>query len=127
MPNICLNDLGEGDPGLTNYQAIRLGGVEQPSRLVAYTDQATGIDYRFVTNAHHLKAKKIAEIYKERWRIELLFEWIKQYMKIKTFLETTNNRKLTQGWIALCVYLMLAHLIFKVKLGGSIQQYFRLL
>ena len=51
--------------------------MEQPLRLVAFTDPETSIDYRFVTNAHHLKAGEIAEIYKERWKIELFFKWIK--------------------------------------------------
>jgi hypothetical protein len=61
-----LKRAGRKSPGVTNDQTIRLKGVEQPLCLVAYTDQETGIDYRFVTNAHHLKGKEIAEIYKER-------------------------------------------------------------
>ena len=89
--------------------------------LVTYTDPATGIDYRFVTNTHHRKAKEIAEIYKERWQIELFFKWIKQNLKIKTVLNTTSNAVLTQGWIALCVYLMLAYLKFTAILGSSVQ------
>jgi Transposase DDE domain/Domain of unknown function (DUF4372) len=122
-----LKRAGRRSPGITNDQTIRLKGVDQPLRLVAYTDPATGIDYRFVTNAHHLKAKEITEIYKERWRIELFFKWIKQNLKIKTFLGTTSNAVLTQVWIALCVYLMLAYLKFKAKLGSSMQQILRLL
>ena len=122
-----LKRAGRRNPGITNDQTIRLKGVEQPLRLVAYTDPATGIEYRFVTNAHHLKAKEITEIYKERWQIELFFKWIKQNLKIKTFLGTTSNAVLTQVWIALCVYLMLAYLKFKAKLGSSMQQILRLL
>jgi hypothetical protein len=122
-----LKRAGRRSPGITNDQTIRLKSVDQPLRLVAYTDPATGIDYRFVTNAHHLKAKEITEIYKERWRIELFFKWIKQNLKIKTFLGTTSNAVLTQVWIALCVYLMLAYLKFKAKLGSSMQQILRLL
>lgn len=122
-----LKRAGRKSPGITNDQTIRLKGVEHPLRLVAYTDSATGIDYRFVTNAHHLKAKEIAEIYKERWQIELFFKWIKQNLKIKTFLGTTSNAVLTQVWIALCVYLLLAYLKFKAKLGSSMQQILRLL
>lgn len=122
-----LKRAGRKSPGITNDQTIRLKGVKQPLRLVAYTDPVTGIDYRFVTNAHHLKAKEITEIYKERWQIELFFKWIKQNLKIKTFLGTTSNAVLTQVWIALCVYLMLAYLKFKAKLGSSMQQILRLL
>jgi hypothetical protein len=122
-----LKRAGRRSAGITNDQTIRLKGVEQPLRLVAYTDPATGIEYRFVTNAHHLKAKEITQIYKERWQIELFFKWIKQNLKIKTFLGTTSNAVLTQVWIALCVYLMLAYLKFKAKLGSSMQQILRLL
>ena len=101
--------------------------MEQPLRLVAFTDPETSIDYRFVTNAHHLKAGEIAEIYKERWKIELFFKWIKQNLKIKTFLGTSANAVLTQVWIALCVYLLLAYLRFKAKLRSSMQQILRVL
>ena len=103
------------------------GLMEQPLRLVAFTDPETSIDYRFVTNAHHLKAGEIAEIYKERWKIELFFKWIKQNLKIKTFLGTSANAVLTQVWIALCVYLLLAYLRFKAKLRSSMQQILRVL
>ena len=113
--------------GGKNCQSPVLKGVEQPLRLVAYTDQETGIEYRFVTNAHHLKAKEIADIYKERWKIEQFFKWIKQNLKIKTFLGTTSNAVLTQVWIALCVFLMLAYLKCKAKLGSSMQQILQLL
>ena len=78
-------------------------------------------------NAEHLDAKTIAYLYKERWQIEFFFKWIKQNLKIKTFLGTSNNAVLTQIWIALCVYLLLAFLKFKAKLGSSMQQMLRLL
>jgi hypothetical protein len=122
-----LKRAGRKSPGITTDQTIRIKGVEQPLRLVAYTDPETGIDYRFVTNGHHLKAKEITEIYKERWQIEQFFKWIKQNLKLKTFLGTTSNAVLTQVWITLCVHLMLAYLKFKAKLGISMQQILRLL
>lgn len=122
-----LKRAGRKSPGVTNDQTIRLKGVEQPLRLVNYTDSETGVDYRFVTNAHHLKAKEIADIYKERWKIEQFFKCIKQNLKIKTFLGTTSNAVLTQVWIALCVYLLIAFLNFKAKLGSSIQRILRVL
>jgi len=84
-------------------------------------------EYRFVTNALHLKAKEIEAIYKERWQIELFFKWIKQNLKIKTFLGTSSNAVLTQVWIALCVYILAAYLNFKAKLGSSMQQILRVL
>ncbi len=118
---------GRKSPGVSNDQLIKLNGIDAPLRLVAYTDQETGQEYRFVTNAHHLKAAEIASIYKERWQIEQFFKWIKQNLKIKTFFGTSRNAVLTQVWIALCVYLLIAYLNFKSKLGSSMQQILRVL
>jgi hypothetical protein len=91
-----LQRAGRKSPGVTNDQVIKLKGVKAPLRLVAYTDAETGGEYRFVANAHHLKAKEIADIYKERWQIGLFFKWIKQNLRIKTFLGTSSNAVLTQ-------------------------------
>ena len=118
---------GRKSPGVTNDQQIKLKGIADPLRLVAYTDLKTGQEYRFVTNAHHLKAAEIAAIYKERWKIEQFFKWIKQNLKIKTFLGTSRNAVLTQVWIVLCVYLLVAYLNFKARLGTSMQQILRVL
>jgi hypothetical protein len=118
---------GRKASGITIDQTILLGNITQPLRMVACRDPETGKEYRFVTNADHLDAKTIADLYKERWQIELFFKWIKQNLKIKTFLGTSRNAVLTQIWIALCVYLLLAFLKFKAKLGISMQQMLRLL
>jgi len=122
-----LKRAGRKSQGVTNDQQIQLKGIAEPLRLVAYTDPETGKEYRYVTNAHHLKASEVTEIYKERWQIELFFKWIKQNLKIKTFLGTSRNAVLTQVWIALCVYLLVAFLNFKAKLGVSMQQILRVL
>jgi IS4 transposase len=122
-----LKRAGRKSPGVTNDQQIKLKGIDDPLRLVAYTDLETGQEYRFVTNAHHLKAAEVTAIYKERWQIEQFFKWIKQNLKIKTFLGTSRNAVLTQVWIALCVYLLISHLNFKAKLGASMQQILRVL
>jgi hypothetical protein len=96
-------------------------------RRVHYRDPESGQTYAFLTNAFHLSAKTIADIYKARWQVELFFKWIKQNLKIKTFFGTSKNAVMTQIWIALCIYLMLAYLKFKSKLGLSLQQMLRLL
>jgi putative transposase len=74
-----------------------------------------------------LSAKTIADIYKARWQVELFFKWIKQNLKIKSFIGTSKNSVMTHIWIALCVYLLLAFLKFQSKLGKSMQQILRLL
>ena len=65
--------------------------------------------------------------YKQRWQVELFFKWIKQNLKIKSFLGTSKNAVMTQIWIAMCVYLLLAFIKFSHKVAISQQQILRLL
>jgi IS4 transposase len=81
----------------------------------------------FLTNNFRLAASTIAQIYKARWQVELFFKWIKQNLKIKAFLGTSKNAVMTQIWIAMCVYLMLAYIKFLSKSALSLQQIIRLL
>lgn len=117
---------GRKSKGVVLDQEIRLKGMKDKVRLVQFIAD-DGNEYRFVTNAHHLQAATVADLYKERWKIELFFKWIKQNLKIKTFLGTSENAVLTQIWVALCVYLVLAYLAFLSKIGASMQQILRLL
>jgi len=59
--------------------------------------------------------------------VAYLFKWIKQNLKIKSFVGTSRNAVLTQIWIALCVYLILAYIKFQSGLNKSMQQILRLL
>ena len=79
-------------------------------------------EYHFITNAMHLSAQTIADVYKERWQIELFFKWVKQNLKIKTFLGTSANAVMTQVWVALCLYLILAFLRFISKTVHSMRE-----
>ena len=79
-------------------------------------------EYHFITNAMHLSAQTIADIYKERWQIELFFKWVKQNLKIKTFLGTSANAVMTQFWVALCLYLILAFIRFISKTVHSMRE-----
>ncbi len=119
--------------GLTSDQIIRFTGIEKsqdcpiPLRRIGYRDPETGKHYVFLTNNMKLSAKTIADIYKSRWQIELFFKWIKQNLKIKSFIGTSKNAVMTQIWIAMCVYLILAYLKFQSKLNKSLQQILRIL
>ncbi len=118
--------------GLTSDQTIELTGTKArncPLRLrrIGFKDADTSIQYYFLTNNFDLAASTIAEIYKARWQIELFFKWIKQNLKIKSFLGTSRNAVMTQIWIAVCVYLLLAYLKFASQIDNSLQQIFRLL
>ena len=118
---------GRKSPGVIEDRQIQLGKISQTFRLITYRDEETDIVYQFLTNALDLAAKTVADLYKERWQIELFFKWIKQNLKVKSFLGTSRNAVLTQLWIALCAYLMLAFLKFQAKIGLSMQQMLRLL
>jgi len=119
--------------GLTSDQTIEFTGTltakkcSAQLRRIGYRDAETGKHYVFLTNNFKLSAKTIADIYKARWQVELFFKWIKQNLKIKSFVGTSKNAVMTQIWIALCVYLLLAFLKFQSKLNKSMQQIIRIL
>lgn len=99
----------------------------EPLRMVGYTDPETGKYYEFLTNNFTLAAKTIADIYKSRWQIELFFKWIKQNLKIKSFLGTTPNAVLTQIWVAMCYYLLLTYIKYQTKFAPSITELNRMI
>ena len=89
-------------------------------RLIGYFDHDTNKTYLFLTNNFKLAAITIAQIYKARWQIELFFKWIKQNLKIKTFLGTSKNAVLSQIWVAMIYTLLLAYIKFQTKSSFSI-------
>ena len=119
--------------GLTSDHTIEFTGVQTAKkcpvqlRRIGYRDSETGKHYVFLTNNFKLAAKTIADIYKARWQVELFFKWVKQNLKIKSFIGTSKNAVMTQIWIALCVYLLLAFIKYQSKLKKSMQQILRLL
>jgi len=119
--------------GLTRDQTIKFTGARTakkcPAQLrrIGYRDPITGKHYIFLTNHFKLATKTIADIYKARWDVELFFKWIKQNLKIKSFIGTSKNAVMTQIWVALCMYLLLAFIKFQSKLKKNMQQILRLL
>lgn len=91
-----------------------------PLRLVRYYDAKTARTFDFLTNHFSLSASTIAQIYKARWQIEAFFKWIKQNLKIKSFLGTSRNAVLTQIWVAMCYYLLLSYIKFQSKYRFSL-------
>ena len=91
-----------------------------PLRLIRYYDAENHKTFDFITNHLHLSALTIAQIYKARWQIESFFKWIKQNLKIKTFLGTSKNAVLSQVWVAMCYYLLLAYIKYQSKYRYSL-------
>ena len=119
--------------GVTSDQTIALTSKEGqkkcpiPLRRVGYRDPETGNHYQFLTNNFRLAPKTITDIYRARWQVELFFKWIKQNLRITSFLGTSRNAVLTQIWIAMCVHLILSYLKFSNRLKWEISEILRLL
>ncbi len=90
-------------------------------RRIEYYDFQRGKHLTFLTNNFRLQTLLIAKIFKNRWQIELLYKWIKQHLRIKSFYGTNQNAVKTQIWIALSVYLLVA--IVKKRLNISLSLY----
>jgi len=83
-------------------------------RRIRYHDKENKRYLTFITNNFSLTSRTIAELYKERWKIELFFKWIKQHLRIKTFYGRSQNAIKTQIWIAISIYTLV--IIIKKKL-----------
>ena len=110
---------------LSSAHAIKRGAPQL--RRVGFKDKETGKHYMFLTNNFKLAATTIAAIYKDRWQVELFFKAIKQNLKIKTFVGTSKNAILTQIWIAMITYLLLAYARHSAKIGWTVQRIMRVI
>ena len=89
-------------------------------RRIRSKDPETGKIITILTNNFTWSARTIAQIYKERWQIELFFKAIKQQLKVKSFVGTSKNALLSQLWVALITYLLLSYLKFKSRFTWSL-------
>ena len=110
--------------GITSDHIIEVTSRGKALRLrrIGYRDPESGKRYEFLTNHFRLAPKTIADIYKDRWQIEIFFREIKQNLRIKSFVGNSENAVLIQIYTALTVYLLLAYQKFLSRLGLSIQQ-----
>ncbi len=111
-------------------QAQKLIEQEQHSKNKLYSLHAPEVECISKGKAHkpyELSARTIADIYKQRWQIELFFKWIKQNLKIKSFIGTTKNAVLTQIWVALCAFLLIHYFKWVNALDQTAQRIIQLL
>ena len=118
--------------GLTSDQTITLTGLKgrqcpHPLRRIGYRDPETKKHLVFITNNLKLSAKTIADIYKERWQIEIFFRWLKTNLRIKSFVGNSRNAVMTQLHVALIAYLLLCMFKFLSKLPASLQNLLRII
>jgi IS4 transposase len=90
-------------------------------RRITFCDPETGKRFIFLTNNFLLPALTIAQLYKSRWTLEVFFKWIKQHLRIKSFLGNSENAIKTQIWIAISAYVLVA--IAKKTLGVKASLY----
>jgi len=100
--------------GLRTDQSICLTGFYAAKRYpkelrrIRFYDVEHQRDLVFLTNHFELTALLIAQLYRQRWQVELFFKWIKQHLRIKVFFGRSANAVRTQIWIAVCVYALVA-------------------
>jgi hypothetical protein len=87
----------------------------EPLRRIRYRDPVNHISFTFLTNNFTLPALTVAQLYRQRWRVELFFKWIKQHLRIKRFYGTSPNAVRIQIWVAISVYVLVA--IIRKRLG----------
>ena len=128
--NLRFQFLGQQEiPNIKGLQFDHIVQIQNPKqrqkypgklRLIGFYDFNNNKTYIFLTNNFKLAASTIADIYKSRWQIELFFKWIKQNLKIRTFLGTSKNAVLSQIWVAMIYTLLLAYIKFQTKFPSSL-------
>ena len=112
--------------GIICDQTIALNGYQSKKdypnylRRIKFKDPETAKNLVFITNNFSLPAKTIADIYKQRWQVELFFKWIKQHLRIKKFYGYSENAVKTQIWVAISVYLLVAIVKKRLNLDASL-------
>ncbi|MFO1264100.1 MAG: IS4 family transposase [Rhodoferax sp.] len=112
--------------GVICDQSIAMNGVltakDYPEQLrrIRFKDPESGKTLVFLTNNTSLPPLTIAALYKNRWQVELFFKWIKQHLRIKRFLGTSENAVKTQIWCAVATYVLIAIVKKELHLPASL-------
>lgn len=102
-------------------------GYSEVLRRIRYTDPESKKRLVFITNNMTLPAITIALLYKRRWDVELFFKWIKQNLRIKRFLGTSENAVKTQIWCAVATYALIAIIKKQLKLETPLYNFLQFL
>ena len=111
------NVLSDAEIELTGYYPSK--HYPKRLRLVRYHDLEQNRDFMFLTNAMSLTSLQIANLYKNRWQVELFFKWLKQHLKIKKFWGASENAVRIQIYCAICAYCLVAIAQHDLKLEIS--------
>ena len=119
------NILTDAEIELTVYKSHK--DYPENLRLVRYYDEEQDREFMFLTNAMDLTAQQIADLYKNRWQIELFFKWLKQHLKIKKFWGTTENAVRIQISAAITAYCLVAIVQHDMQLKRSTYEVLQIL
>ena len=112
----------------TGYMDGQLTMSKYPEKIrqIVYLDSESGKKFIFFTNALDISSLKVAELYHNRWQIELFFKWLKQHLKIKKFWGETENAVRIQIYTAITAYCMMAIVQKKMEVERSIYEMLQL-
>ena len=110
---------------LTGYKSSQL--YPRPLRMVLYRDTETDEELTFISNNVDISALDIANIYRNRWQIEVFFKWIKQNMTVKRMWGYSENAVRIHLWIAIISYLLMAKIKAELQTPYSITEVARIL
>ena len=119
------NVLTDSEIMLTDY--ITSKKYKEKLRLVKFYDEEQGREFSFLTNAFHLSSLEVADLYKNRWQIELFFKWLKQHLKIKKFWGRTENAVRIQISAAIIAYCLVAIVQHDMRLERSTYEVLQIL
>ena len=121
------------DAGVRADQVITLvmqkskKGYPDRLRRVSFIDKERNKRLVFLSNNFEIPASTVAAVYKQRWQVELFFKWIKQHLRIKSFIGTSVNAVKSQIWVALCIYLLVAITKKKLDIPCSLYTFLQIL
>jgi len=119
--------------GLRADKIIELNGYKskqlypEPLRLVEFYDDENDVTLTFLSNNFDVTALEIANLYRNRWQIEVFFKWIKQNLTIKTLWGHSENAVNIHIWVAICTYLIVAKVKHALKSKLSIYEIMQIL
>ena len=104
-------------------------GQDYPELLgrIRFKAPDTGKNLVFLTNNTALPALTIAALYKSRWQVELFFKWIKQHLRIKKFIGTSENAVKSQIWCAVATYVLIAIIKKEIQIDASLYEILQIL
>ena len=119
------NVLSDCEIVLTGYYSQK--AYPERIRMVRYWDEEDQREFVYLTNAKHISALQVAELYKNRWQVELFFKWLKQHLRIKKFWGTSENAVKIQVYTAIITYCLVAIMKHKMQLDRSTYEILQIL